>query len=73
MMIRRRNRRNVRVSSVVLTFNSFASECGGMRGTEPDGATLYECVDCGDRKEDPEGRLCDCGGYLQNIGIERSL
>lgn len=44
-----------------------------MRGTEPDGATLYECVDCGDRQKDPEGRLCACGGYLQNIGIERSL
>ena len=44
-----------------------------MRGAEPDGATLYECVDCGDRQKDPDGRLCTCGGYLQNIGIERSL
>jgi len=72
-MIRYRNRRNVRLSSFVLTFNSFALELGCMRGTEPDGATLYECVDCGDRQKDPDGRLCTCGGYLQNIGIERSL
>ena len=72
-MIRRRNRRNVRLSGCVLTFNSFALESSDMRGTEPDGATLYECVDCGNRRKDPEGRLCTCGGYLQNIGIERSL
>ena len=72
-MIRRRNRQNVRLSKGVLTFNSFAPESSDMRGTEPDGATLYECVDCGDRQEDPDGRLCACGGYLQNIGIERSL
>ena len=72
-MIRRRNRRNVRLSGCVLTFNSFALELSDMRETEPDGATLYECVDCGDRQKDPEGRLCTCGGYLQNIGIERSL
>jgi hypothetical protein len=44
-----------------------------MRGTEPDGETLYECMDCGDRQVDPEGRLCTCGGYLKNIGIGRSL
>ena len=72
-MIRRRNRRNVQRSRFVLTFNSFTPESGDMRGTEPDGATLYECVDCGDRQKDPDGRLCTCGGYLQNIGIERSL
>ena len=57
----------------MLTFNSFAPGSGDMRGAEPDGATLYECVDCGDRQKDPDGRLCTCGGYLQNIGIERSL
>ena len=72
-MIRRQNRRNVQRSRFVLTFNSFAPESSDMRGTEPDGATLYECVDCGDRQKDPDGRLCTCGGYLQNIGIERSL
>lgn len=44
-----------------------------MRGTEPDGETLYECMDCGDREVDPDGRLCTCGGYLKNIGIGRSL
>ncbi|WP_256558605.1 DUF7129 domain-containing putative zinc-binding protein [Natronomonas marina] len=44
-----------------------------MRGTQPEGDTLYECMDCGDRQRDPEGRLCACGGYLKNIGIERSL
>ena len=44
-----------------------------MRGTEPEGETLYECIDCGERQKDPEGRLCHCGGYLKNIGIGRSL
>lgn len=44
-----------------------------MRGTEPEGETLYECIDCGDRQTDPDGRLCTCGGYLKNIGIGRSL
>ena len=44
-----------------------------MRGSEPEGATLYECIDCGDRQKDPDARLCSCGGYLKNIGIGRSL
>jgi hypothetical protein len=33
---------------------------------------LYECLDCGERVEDvSDGRLCSCGGYLQNIGQAR--
>jgi hypothetical protein len=44
-----------------------------MRGSEPEGATLYECIDCGDRQQDPDKRLCSCGGYLKNIGVGRSL
>lgn len=36
-----------------------------------DGASLYECLDCRERVEDPDGRLCECGGYLQNIGVPR--
>lgn len=45
----------------------------GMRGAQPDEDTLYECIDCGDRQTDPEGRLCSCGGYLKNIGVSRGL
>ncbi|MFC7227287.1 rubrerythrin-like domain-containing protein [Salinirubellus salinus] len=34
--------------------------------------SLYECLDCGRRVEDvSDGRLCRCGGYLQNIGQAR--
>jgi hypothetical protein len=34
---------------------------------------LYECLDCGKRVEDvSDGRLCECGGYLQNIGVTRA-
>ena len=58
----------------MLTLISFGWQgCGRMRGTEPEGETLYECIDCGDRQRDPDGRLCTCGGYLKNIGIGRSL
>jgi hypothetical protein len=33
---------------------------------------LYECLDCGRRVEEAsDGRLCTCGGYLQNIGQAR--
>jgi hypothetical protein len=33
---------------------------------------LYECLDCGKRVEElSDGRLCTCGGYLQNIGQAR--
>jgi hypothetical protein len=33
---------------------------------------LYECLDCGNRPEEIDGRLCpDCGGYLSNIGMAR--
>lgn len=45
----------------------------GMRGSQPEGEPLYECVDCGDRQRDPDGRLCTCGGYLKNIGVGRAL
>lgn len=58
----------------MLTLISIGWQGGGsMRGTEPEGETLYECIDCGDRQRDPDGRLCTCGGYLKNIGIGRSL
>lgn len=46
---------------------------GGMRGAQPDSDPIYECIDCGDRQKDPDGRLCTCGGYLKNIGVSRSL
>jgi hypothetical protein len=36
------------------------------------GEPLFECVDCGRRVEEPDGRLCTCGGYLQNIGVPRA-
>ena len=36
-----------------------------------DGEPIYECLDCGARIDDPSGRLCQCGGYLQNIGVPR--
>lgn len=44
-----------------------------MNRTDPaaDQAPLYECLDCGARAEDPDGRLCECGGYLQNISVPR--
>jgi len=33
---------------------------------------LYECIHCGSRTDDvSDGRLCDCGGYYQNIGVSR--
>jgi hypothetical protein len=35
------------------------------------GEPIYECLDCGGRAEEPEGRLCECGGYLQNLGVPR--
>jgi hypothetical protein len=35
------------------------------------GEPIFECVDCGRRVEETEGRLCSCGGYLQNIGVPR--
>lgn len=58
----------------MLTFIILQRQGGsGMRGSEPEGATLYECIDCGDRQRDPDGRLCACGGYLKNIGVGRSL
>lgn len=44
-----------------------------MRGSESVEANIYECIDCGERKEDPDGRLCSCGGYLRNISVERNL
>lgn len=44
-----------------------------MRGAQPDSDPIYECIDCGDRQKDPDGRLCTCGGYLKNIGVSRSL
>jgi len=32
----------------------------------------YECLDCGKRVDSVEdGRLCECGGYLRNIGVPR--
>jgi hypothetical protein len=35
---------------------------------------LYECIDCGRRTSDVSGgRLCACGGYLQNIAVPRQL
>jgi hypothetical protein len=34
-------------------------------------SSLYECVDCQKRVEDPASRTCECGGYLRNIGIPR--
>lgn len=40
---------------------------------QPSGDPMYECIDCGDRPEDPDGRLCSCGGYLQNISVGRRL
>ena len=42
-----------------------------MHGTQPDTDPLYECIDCGERRSDPEGRLCTCGGYLQNLSVQR--
>jgi hypothetical protein len=35
------------------------------------GEPLFECLDCGARVEEADGRLCACGGYLQNIGVPR--
>jgi hypothetical protein len=33
---------------------------------------IYECMDCGDRPSDVDGRLCPkCGGYLTNLGVAR--
>lgn len=33
---------------------------------------LYECLDCGNRPDEVDGRLCpDCGGYLSNIARAR--
>jgi len=44
-----------------------------MRGAEPVAASLYECIDCGERVAELDGRLCSCGGYLENISVGRSL
>ncbi|MES3516087.1 MAG: rubrerythrin-like domain-containing protein [Natronomonas sp.] len=44
-----------------------------MSNQETDTGPLYECIDCGTRPDDPDGRLCRCGGYLQNIGVSRNL
>jgi ribosomal protein L37E len=34
---------------------------------------IYECMDCGRRPSDVDGRLCsDCGGYLSNLGTARN-
>jgi hypothetical protein len=41
------------------------------KDSAPDQAPLYECLDCGKRVKDPDGRLCTCGGYLQNISVPR--
>lgn len=33
---------------------------------------MYECMDCGNRLSEIDGRLCpDCGGYLTNLGMAR--
>jgi len=35
---------------------------------------VYECFECGDRIESPDGRVCDsCGGTLRNITRPRDL
>ena len=34
-------------------------------------ASLYECVECQTHVRDPESRVCECGGYLKNIGVPR--
>jgi hypothetical protein len=58
----------------MLTLNTNGDEITrGMRGAQPENEPIYECIDCGDRQKDPEGRLCTCGGYLKNIGVSRSL
>lgn len=58
----------------MLTFiNTERVDYGGMRGSQPESDPLYECVDCGERQRDPDGRLCTCGGYLKNIGVGRAL
>jgi hypothetical protein len=58
----------------MLTLNIRETErIDNMRGTEPEGETLYECIDCGERHRDPDGRLCSCGGYLENISVGRAL
>jgi hypothetical protein len=36
-----------------------------------DRASRYECLDCRTHVEDPDGRICECGGYLKNIGVPR--
>jgi len=73
-MIPSQNRRDVYFYRCMLTLNTQESkQAGSMRGTEPEGETLYECIDCGERERDPDGRLCSCGGYLKNIGVGRTL
>jgi len=58
----------------MLTFITFQRvRYSGMHGSQPDSEPLYECVDCGERQRDPDGRLCTCGGYLKNIGVGRAL
>jgi hypothetical protein len=39
----------------------------------PSQESIYECLDCGERvaEDDLEGRLCTCGGYLQNLSVPR--
>jgi hypothetical protein len=74
LVIRDRKRPSVYLPRVMITVIILRHvRFHSMRGTQPEGDTLYECMDCGDRQRDPEGRLCACGGYLKNIGIERSL
>ncbi|MFB6219526.1 MAG: rubrerythrin-like domain-containing protein [Halobacteriaceae archaeon] len=38
-----------------------------------DDRELYECFECGARTSDAEGRRCECGGRLRNIGAVRDL
>ncbi|WP_435095698.1 rubrerythrin-like domain-containing protein [Halarchaeum sp. P4] len=46
-----------------------------MRPTvEVDGVQEYECLECGARVADPDGRVCaDCDSTLRNLGRERDL
>jgi hypothetical protein len=39
----------------------------------PEQESIYECLDCGQRvdADDLDGRLCACGGYLQDISVPR--
>jgi hypothetical protein len=63
------------VSCFVITLNILGGSTSGVSHIDPHAAAerpLYECLDCGRRVEDAsKGRLCTCGGYLQNIGQAR--